>query len=336
MASTSHSKISVILPFRDEAPFLEACLASLARQRDGRFQLVAIDDGSTDQSDAILRAMAGRFADLVAIRTEGVGLVEALNLGLEKADGDIIARADGDDIYHPMRLSLQRARIDAGADMVGSLTRFFPARLVQGGFQTYEKWINGLCAPEEMAREIFVENPIPHPSLMARRSLFEKLCGYREMEWPEDWDLVLRAHRIGARIEKVDRVLHFWREHAGRLCRTHPQYNQLAFIRCRCHHLARGPLADGRSVIVWGAGPLGRKMVTWLRREGVPVDGFIDIDPKKIGRIVRDRPVHPPEFLKENRCFVLGCVGKRGARYDIRRELLSMGFSEEKDFLLAA
>lgn len=336
MPHSNRQRISVVLPYRNEASFLRACLLSLARQRGAPFQLVAIDDGSTDGSGAILRSMAGRFEDVVDLRTDGVGLVKALNLGIERADGEIIARADGDDIYHPRRLALQLSRMDAGADMVGSLTRFFPAKLVQGGFQTYERWINGLVTRESIETEIFVENPIPHPTLMARRSLFDDLGGYREMEWPEDWDLVLRANRIGAVIEKENRVLHFWREHPGRLCRSHPQYDQLAFIRCRCRHLARGPLADGRTVIVWGAGPLGRKMVTWLLREGVPVEGFIDIDPKKIGRTVRDRPVHPPEHLTRSSSFVLGCVGKRGARYDIRRELVAMGFLERRDFLLSA
>jgi hypothetical protein len=169
-----------------------------------------------------------------------------------------------------------------------------------------------------------------------KRSLFEDLGGYREMEWPEDWDLVLRAFRKGAVMDKVPRCLHFWREHEERLCRVHPHYEQLAFIRCRCHHLARGPLAGGRRVLVWGAGPLGRRMTTHLRREGVAVDGFIDIDPRKIGRIVRDRPVHPPAFLESQRAFVLGCVGKRGARYEIRAALLAMDYVEGRDFILAA
>jgi hypothetical protein len=220
--------------------------------------------------------------------------------------------------------------------MVGSLTRFFPRARVQGGFRTYESWINGLVTCTEMEREIFVENPIPHPTLVLKRSLLDSLGGYRDLEWPEDWDLILRAFRAGAKMAKVARRLHYWREHANRLCRVHPHYDQLAFIRCRCHHLARGPLADGRSVHIWGAGPLGRKMTTHLRREGVAVDGFIDIDPRKIGRIVRDRPVHPPGFLEKNRRFVLGCVGKRAARYEIRAVLLSMGYAEGRDFVLAA
>ena len=77
-------------------------------------------------------------------------------------------------------------------------------------------------------------------------------------------------------------------------------------------------------------------MTTHLRREGVAVDGFVDIDPKKIGRIVRDRPVHGPDFLRRSRPFVLGCVGKRGARYEIRQALAELGYREGGDFILAS
>jgi len=332
--------ISVLLPFRNEAPYLEACLTSLAGQRGPDFELVAIDDGSTDASPEIYHSMAHRFGASLYLRTKGVGLVCALNEGLAAASGTVVARADGDDLYHPDRLALQAGLIEQGADMVGSLTRFFPRRELQGGFRTYEAWINGLRTEADMVREIYVENPIPHPALAARRSLLNDLGGYRDMQWPEDWDLLLRAHQAGARLDKVPRLLHLWREHPRRLCRLHPAYNQLAFIRCRCHFLgrclARGPLADGRPIFIWGAGPLGRKMTTHLRACQVPIEGFIDIDPKKIGRVVRDRPVHAPAYLERHTPFVLGCVGKRGARYEIREALEAFGYVEERDFLLAA
>lgn len=332
-----HSLISVILPFKNEDAYLRACLLSLARQKRVRFELIGIDDGSTDRSAEIFHELAPLFDRALYVATGGVGLVQAINSGVLRAEGTILARADGDDIYHPMRLSAQlECLTESRADLVGTLTRYFPRSAVQGGFLTYEAWINSLATHAAMTREIFVENPIPHPSLMMTRALFDRIDGYRDMGWPEDWDLILRAHGIGARMEKADGVLHFWREHPDRLCRVDPAYDQRAFIRCRCHHLARGPLAHRRNVFIWGAGPLGRKTVTALRQEKISVDGFIDIDPKKIGRIVRDRTVHAPSFLEQHRPLVLGCVGKRGARYEIREALRSMGYEEEKDFLLIA
>lgn len=332
-----HPLISVILPFKNEDAYLKACLLSLARQKKVHFELIGIDDGSSDRSAEIFHELSPLFDRARYVATGGVGLVRALNSGVRGAEGDILARADGDDIYHPMRLTSQLERLTLSrADLVGTLTRFFPRSAVQGGFFTYEAWINSLSTHSEITREIFVENPIPHPSLMMTRALFDRIDGYRDMGWPEDWDLILRAHRQGALMEKAQGVLHFWREHPDRLCRIDPVYDQRAFIRCRCHHLARGPLAHRQNVFIWGAGPLGRKTVTALREEEISVDGFIDIDPKKIGRTVRDRTVYPPSFLEKHRPLVLGCVGKRGARYEIREALRAMGYEEEKDFLLIA
>ncbi len=329
-------KVSVILPFRNEEPYLKTCLLSLARQSGIAFQLIAVNDGSTDGSEDVFFSLAHHFPKAVYVKTKGIGLVGSLNLGIGKASGDFLARADGDDIYHPKRLVLQAQHLMNGADLVGSLTRFFPRRRIQGGFLAYERWINSLRTEDEIATEIFVENPLPHPSIMMKHSLIDKLGGYQEMRWPEDWDLVLRTHGLGGRIVKAADTLHFWRDHDDRLCRVHKNYSRHAFIRCRCHYLAQGPLADKRKVVIWGAGPIGRKMTTHLLDKGIPVEGFIDIDPKKIGRTVRDRPVHAPHFLEKNRFFVLGCVGRRFARYDIRRALIAMGYVEIKDFLLAS
>ena len=329
-------RISVLLPYRDEALYIDDCLRSLARQTEKDFELICVDDGSTDDSPRRVEARRGDFARLVHLHTGGTGLVEALNLGLSKASGEIIARADGDDLYAPRRLELQRNLIDAGVDMAGTKVRFFPRRSVMGGFKVYESWINRLVTPTAIASEIFVEAPLAHPSLTFRRDLIDRIGPYRDLGWPEDYDLMLRAHRAGAVFGKTDRVLLYWREHPDRACRRDPRYRSEAFIDCRCHHLARGPLARDRRIALWGAGPIGRKMATHLRRHGIDFEAYVDIDPRKIGRTVRDRPVQGPELLKGKRHFVLSCVGKRNARYLVRADLTALGYRERLDFLLAA
>jgi len=204
------------------------------------------------------------------------------------------------------------------------------------GFSIYEDWINRLQARSEIASEIFVENPIAHPSLLIRKNLIEELGGYRDRGWPEDYDLMLRAHRIGAVFGKVPEVLHFWREHPDRLCRKDRRYALDAFIRCRCHHLARGPLRDKKNLLLWGAGPIGKKTAAYLLSEGIEFEAFIDIDPRKIGGTVRGRKVLESSYLLHHPSFVLACVGKRGARYLVKSDLESMGFRERLDFILAA
>ena len=330
-------KISILLPYRDEAAFLPACLDSLGRQTYRDFELVAVNDGSRDRSSRIVETFANRFPALVHAEAREHGLVGALETALSMARGEVIARADGDDIYHPLRLELQLALLERGYDLVGCGVRFFPRPSLMEGFRLYEAWINRLRTPAEMGAEIFVETPIAHPSLMMRRDFLDRIGGYRDMGWPEDFDLMLRAFRAGAVFGKVDRVLHFWREHPERHCRSDPRYRKEAFIRCRCRHLARGPLRNEKKVVLWGAGPVGKKTGAYLLEEGVPFEAYVDIDPRKIGGTVHGRKVRDASFLERGGpWFVLGCVAKRGARYLVREALKNLGFRERLDFLLVA
>ena len=116
-------------------------------------------------------------------------------------------------------------------------------------------------------RDLFVECPIPHPSLVVRTAAFERVGGYRDTEWPEDYDLVLRLWQEGYRLGKVPEVLLEWREGDQRLSRTDPRYGEEAFRRCKVHYL--GHRLAGRSVVVWGAGPVGRRAC--CRSMGWPV-----------------------------------------------------------------
>jgi len=308
----------------------------LANQTLKQYELIAVNDGSCDRSEAILQTYAERFHEFIHLDSKGAGLVPSLNMALAKASGDIIVRVDADDICHPNRLKKQEALIQTGVDVAGCLVKFFPRSELMEGFRVYEAWMNRLCSHSAIASELYVETPIAHPSLAIRRTLLEKLQGYQDKDWPEDFDLMLRAFLQGAVFGKVSSVLHFWREHSERFCRSNERYQLESFIRCRCHYLARGPLSDQRDLVLWGAGPIGKKTATYLLKEGVNFEAFIDIDPKKIGGVIQGRKVYQPDLLKKKRFFVLSCVGKRNARYLVKSELESMGYRDRLDFILAA
>ena len=78
--------------------------------------------------------------------------------------------------------------------------------------RAYVAWQNRLCDHAAIVRELLVESPLAHPSVMMRRALLERLGGYREFDGPEDYDLWLRAHRAGARFAKLRRRLLEWRD----------------------------------------------------------------------------------------------------------------------------
>jgi cellulose synthase/poly-beta-1,6-N-acetylglucosamine synthase-like glycosyltransferase len=337
----SDPAVSVLLPVRDADLHLDSCLASLERQTLTDFEVVAVDDGSTDGSGERLEAWAAGAPWLRVVHRPPVGLVAALNSGLAECRGKLVARMDADDISHPRRLELQAAalgeRLEVG--VVSCLVRHWPHSGVAGGFALYEEWLNELRSHEQMARERFVESPLAHPSVTVRRDVLRAAGGYRDCGWPEDYDLWLRLFAAGTRFAKGERPLHFWREHPDRLTRRDPRYSTGAFLRCKAHHLVLGPLSGGRPVVVWGAGRTGSRLARLLLDHGVEIAAFIDIDPRKIGGTARRRPVVAPEALPGllgPGMVVLAAVASRGARELIRSRLEAFGLVEGQGFWCVA
>jgi len=340
---SSPPSISVLLPVWNAEPYLEECLQSLAAQSWTDFEVIAVDDGSDDGSGERLEDWAARDGRCRLFRLPHQGLVKTLNAGLERCRGELVARMDADDLADPRRLELQATalRQDPSLDLVACLVRHFPDESVAEGFRIYEEWLNSLVEHDEILRERFIESPMPHPAVMARRRVLAEAGGYRETGGPEDYDLWLRLAADGRRFRKVPEYLYLWREHPDRLTRTDSRYAVERFLACKAHHLARGPLAGRERVIVWGAGQTGRRLSKHLKREGVPLQAFIDIDPAKVGRTLRGLPIHPPEELPRltsaaGSFVILAAVSSRGARQLIRDRLGELGHREAVDFWCVA
>jgi glycosyltransferase involved in cell wall biosynthesis len=322
---------------RDAAATLEMCLASLSAQTFEDWEAVVVDDGSQDATQTYLGSWARRDPRIRPFRTPPKGLVPALNLAAERSLGLFLARQDADDASHPERLAHQVAALTEHPewDLVGSQVTIFPEP--KEGLRRYQAWVNSLLTPEEIRRDIWIESPIPHPTAVVRRDVFEEAGGYRDMGWPEDYDLWLRLHLRGKTLAKVPKVLYAWRDAPDRLSRRHPMYSAEAFRRCKAHHLAS--VVGDRRIWIWGAGPFGRRLARALREEGIPIDRFVDIDPLKIGRRAQGAPVEDVSSLKadpEEGRLLLVCVGVHGARDLIRRQLTDWNYRDGRDYFVVS
>ena len=329
---------------RDGESFLNECLESVFAQSHSDFEIVAVDDGSSDGTREILETWRARDARLRIVAGGGAGLVRALNLGLEHCSGDLVARMDADDAAHVDRLSRQRELFRSRSDLAiaGCRVEHFSESGVGKGLRIYEGWLNSLVSHEDMYRERFIESPVPHPGVMFRRSVVTAAGGYRDLGWPEDYDLWLRLFEKGHRFGKAPATLHFWRDRPDRASRTDPRYAVERFLECKAEHLMRGPLANCGELVVWGAGQTGRRLTKHLLRRGAPLAAFIDIDPAKRGRTVRGVSVEGPEYLREasqsdrEGLVILAAVSSRGARAKIRAALRDRGLREGESFWCVA
>jgi len=328
--------VSVLLPCYNAATTLNEALESLQAQTFTDFEVVLVNDGSTDETFALLQSWTARDARFRVFHQAHAGIVAALNAGLTHCMAALVARMDADDRCHPERLGKQVDYLvrHPSTSVVGCQVAGFPAEQVRGGFQVYIEWSNSLITDADLRREMFVESPLVHPSVMFRRIA---VTGYEEHHWAEDYDLWLRLYLQQAVFYKIPEVLLEWRESPTRLTRTDGRYSLENFLRAKAHYLAHGPLADRSAVIVWGAGMIGRRLSKYLLRQGLPLAAFVDIDPRKIGRTRHGRPVLAPADLMDSwrghtAPALLAAVGARGARQLIRARLAGLGLQEGQDW----
>jgi len=330
-------RVSVLLPARDAAATLPACLRSLARQSEPRWECVLVDDGSRDATGELARAAAARDGRVRVVSTPPRGLVPALRTAVREARAPLLARMDADDWAHRQRLARQLRALERAPELagVGCHVRLFP-RPPTDGRREYERWLNGLCTPDDVRRDRFVECPLAHPTWMLRRQVLDRFP-YRACGWPEDYDLLLRALGAGLRLGSVPERLVAWRDRPDRLSRSHPAYAQERFTACKAAHLVEQFLAADETYVLWGYGGTGRALRRALARHGRHPSHVVELHPGRLGQRIHGAPVVPPAALPSlpRRPLVASVAGSR-ARGLIREALAGMGLVEERDFVVAA
>jgi hypothetical protein len=228
--------ISVVLPVYNGETYVREAVESILVQTFKDFELIIINDGSTDGSGAILRELSGRDPRIVLIERPNGGLVSALNDGIAMARADLIARMDADDVAMPDRFALQLARMLAEPDLgvLGSFIRIMDStgRIIRLGEYP--------VSVEETARFMDHGCPVAHPTVMMRREMLLKVGGYRKLFCHcEDYDLWLRISELGYGIANLPLPLLNYRMHSGNVSAVYRDEQKLGTIIALLAHRAR-------------------------------------------------------------------------------------------------
>jgi len=328
-------KLSVLMPVHNEAEYLTAALDSIVQQTVTDWEMIIVDDGSTDDTPAILAQAAANDHRITVVTLERGGLVKALNTGLSRCSAPLLARMDGDDICHPMRFEKQITYLDNHPEtgLVACSFQHFPRQEIKQGMMSYETWQNSLIDHSSIMKNLLVESPFVHPSVMFRRSIIDNVNGYRDFGWPEDYDLWLRMADAGTGFARLPDLLFFWRDHPERATRTMNEYTRDAFRRCKCHYLLNNFLKSECNVIIAGAGIEGRAWQRLLNENGVTVSGWIDVDPDKNGKKLHGAVIRTPDNYTSFPAKVLLAIGVHGAREQFTDYLENKGLKYNKDFI---
>jgi glycosyltransferase involved in cell wall biosynthesis len=332
--------ISVLLPVCNAQEHLPGALDSVLCQTLHDLELIIIDDGSTDDTPSILARYAAQDRRIRLLSfPQRRGIVAALNTGIEAANGDFLARMDADDLCHARRLEAQLSLLlkQDDIDLVGCRVKLIAGDRITDGYRDYEKWLNSLVEPDAIARDIFIESPVAHPTFLARGNLFRNMGGYRDCGWPEDYDFLLRCWLKGIRMAKSEEILFFWRDTPQRLSRVAEPYRFDRFRQCKIHFLMESHLKNRHRVTLCGAGLVGKAWSKDLRRYDVETGHFVEVDPRKIGKTIHGAPVVSyGDLSKPWPEFILNAVGARNSRAQVRRALTKIGLAEGADFLCVA
>jgi glycosyltransferase involved in cell wall biosynthesis len=200
--------ISVVMSVYNGASRLRPTMESLLGQTDRDFELIVVDDGSTDGTPAMLASYAALDPRVRIITQSNSGLTRALIRGCSEARGRLIARQDCGDQSHPERLARQRALIDSAADIV--LVSCSTAYRGPEGELLYEVSGQGEEVRQSLLRDGVdsVRGLTHHGSAMFRREAYQQAGGYRAaFYFAQDLDLWTRLARLG-RIALLPEVLY--------------------------------------------------------------------------------------------------------------------------------
>ncbi len=328
--------VSVVLPFRDAAGTFTEALDSLAAQSLQRFECILVDHASSDSSRDLASLYVARDHRFRLIDCAG-SFVQALNLGIQEARAPLIARMDADDVALPLRLELQLQALERNPDLqlVSCLVECFPRAELRGGMRRYEAWVNGLIGDAEIRAGLFVESPLPHPSVVFRRTAFSAAGGYVETGGPEDYDLWLRMLLGGAVARKVPARLLRWRDSPRRMSRVDRRYAKQRFFAAKLRHFP-ALVPKSMPLQLWGTGQTARRWARRLRSAGYEVRRFVDAVGHDIDRSIQGLRVESPAALRREDGLVLAAVGIPGARDLIEADLQSRGFAPLRDYLAVA
>lgn len=229
-------RVSVILPCYNGEVYLREAVQSILDQTLADFELIVVDDGSTDGSPAILRNMAGGDARIRVVTQPNGGIVAALNAAIDHARGQYIARMDADDVSFPERLAFQASYLDRHPDVV-----------LVGGYAVGDRNPTPASTRTTGGRHASTDLSVfppriavsMHPLIMMRAAALRAMGGYRsDYRHAEDYDLFIRASAHG-RIENPPVDVLFYRRHEGAISIGNVEEQERSAVRAELDAIAR-------------------------------------------------------------------------------------------------
>lgn len=294
-----NSLVSILIPFKNTKSFLDECINSILNQTYKNWELIIIDDNSSDDSYNIVNNFAKNDARIKLFKNSGNGIIDALRFAFSKSSGNLITRMDSDDIMRPEKIEmLVKNLLKHGKHHVAvGLVNYFSEEGIKSGYKNYEAWLNTLTKTGTNYTEIYKECVIPSPCWMVYREDLIACDEFNPNRYPEDYDLAFRFYKHGFKCIPCDTTLHDWRDYSKRTSRTHIHYAENHFIDLKLHYFLELDYNTNKTLVLWGAGNKGKKIAKILIEKGIAFEWVCD-NPKKIGRDIYGKILQSFNYLE--------------------------------------
>ncbi len=285
--------VSIITPFKNTEEFLPDCLNSIIKQTYKNWELILINDHSTDNSLEIATRFAIEDTRIKVFNNNGNGIIPALQQAFSISSGDYITRMDSDDLMSLDRIAVMTRQLTQNGrnHLAVGLVNYFSKTSLKSGFKSYETWINKLSIKGTNFTEIYKECVIPSPCWMIHRDDFIAAGGFNSNRYPEDYDLAFRFYKMNYKVIPASKVLHHWRDYSWRSSRVKKEYSQQSLLTIKIDCFLHLNYDRNRPLLLWGAGDKGKFIAKKLIAQNINFTWVCD-NPKKINKKIYNKTMY--------------------------------------------
>ncbi len=304
-------QISILMPVRNSAAYLEECLDSIIHQSHKNWELIVVDDHSVDESVAIIKSYQKNYPNIFLLKNNDKGIIPALSLALSNSKGSFISRMDSDDKMPSRRLELMLQKwkeTSIKKTIVTGLVEYFGENISEG-YKTYENWLNHINSHSLQWQNVYRECVIASPNWIILKTDLVEMGGFENLKYPEDYHLVLEWHRHQFNIAVCEETTLFWREHPLRTSRNSENYQQEAFFKLKLSHFLEYQY-KGSQLLLWGTGKKARLSAKILKTKAVDFV-WMDLNPEKFPNGIQNQNIENylnTQQHSPNKTNILLCV----------------------------
>ena len=273
------------MPFKDTDKYLEECIQSILNQSHENWELIAINDHSTDNSYPIVESFAERDKRIRLFNNPGEGIIAALNYAFELSKGEFITRIDSDDKVPTTRLEEHLNLLEkAGKGYIAtSKIEYFSDKPIGPGYLQYQKWLNSLVDNNSHWENIYRECVIASPNWMMHKEDLEQCGAFEGEDYPEDYDLVFRIREQNIKVVSCPKTTLLWREHSKRISRNDERLTDWYFSKLKVKFFLRNDYQTNKTLVIWGVGNRAKDLVKLFDDHQIPIL-WLSANPNKIGK----------------------------------------------------